>query len=265
MATRAAVLLCLIVVVMPGFSDDPKPTAQREFYFTRVMYTDIYGRGPNGGLAGFRGFGRGGAWMTDTWNADYKYMWGIQRMTNVQLHMEPHPLPVMDPDLFKYPYTYAVEVGQMELSLPEAARLREYLLRGGFWHCDDFWGLQQWAQFAAQMKKVFPDRPIEELPMTHEIFHTFFDIDRVLQVPNVRYGEEYTRSGGRSRTWEQPSDTKPRVLGISDDNGRLMVLITYKSDLGDAWEWMDDPGYPAVFTGYAYRLGMNSIVYAMTH
>ncbi len=106
MATRAAVLLCLIVVVMPGFSDDPKPTAQREFYFTRVMYTDIYGRGPNGGLAGFRGFGRGGAWMTDTWNADYKYMWGIQRMTNVQLHMEPHPLPVMDPDLFKYPYIY---------------------------------------------------------------------------------------------------------------------------------------------------------------
>jgi len=123
----------------------------------------------------------------------------------------------------------------------------------------------RWAQFAAQMKKVFPDRPIEEPPMTHEIFHTFFDIDRVLQVPNVRYGEEYTRSGGRSRTWEQPSDTKPRVLGISDDNGRLMVLITYNSDLGDAWEWMDDPGYPAVFTGYAYRLGMNSIVYAMTH
>ena len=80
--------------------------------------------------------------------------------------------------------------------------------------------------------------------MTHEIFHTFFDIDRVLQVPNVRYGEEYTRSGGRSRTWEQPSDTKPRVLGISDDNGRLMVLITYNSDLGDAWEWMGRPPVP---------------------
>jgi len=153
----------------------------------------------------------------------------------------------------------------MELSEEEAARLREYLLRGGFWHVDDFWGLQQWNQFARQMKKVFPDREIQELPLTHEIFHIFFNIDRVLQVPNVRLGEYYTMSGGRSQTWEQPSDTEPRVLGISDDTGRLMVLITYNSDLGDAWEWMDDPEYPALFTGYAYRLGMNSIIYAMTH
>lgn len=203
--------------------------------------------------------------MTDTWNADCKYMWGIQRMTNVHLSTDPHPLPIMDPDLFKYPYIYAVEVGQMELSMEEAARLREYLLRGGFLHCDDFWGLAQLSQFERQMKKVFPGRQLEELPITHEVFHTFFDIDQVLQVPNVRSGEEYTRSGGRTPTWEQPSDTKPRVLGIADDAGRLMVFVTYNSDLGDAWEWMDDPEYPALFTGYAYRLGMNSIIYAMTH
>ena len=266
MGIRAVVLLSLIVLVMTAFSDDPKPGDQPEFYFTRLAYTDIYGRGPNNaGLAAFRAFGRGGAWMTDAWAADNKYMWGIQRMTNVKLYMQPHPLPIMDPDLFKFPYIYAVEVGQMELSAPEAARLREYLLRGGFWHCDDFWGTRQLEQFVAQMKKVFPDRQMEELPITHEIFHTFFDVDRVVQVPNVSLGDLYTRSGGTTRTWEQPSDTKPRVFGISDDHGRLMVLITYNSDLGDAWEWMDDPDYPALFTGYAYRLGMNSIIYAMTH
>jgi hypothetical protein len=268
MIIRAAVLLCVITVVMPLFSNDPNPDLANppEFYFTRLIYTDIYGRGSGGGgLPSFRGFGRGGAWMTDAWDADNKYMWGIDRMTNVKLSRDPHPMGILDPDLFKFPYIYAVEVGQMELSTQEAARLREYLLRGGFWHVDDFWGLQQFAQFQRQMKKVFPDRAMEELPLTHEIFHTFFDIDGVLQVPNVRYGEAFTQSGGRTPTWEQRSDTNPRVFGISDDYGRLMVLITYNSDLGDAWEWMDDPEYPALFTGYAYRVGMNSIVYAMSH
>jgi hypothetical protein len=72
-------------------------------------------------------------------------------------------------------------------------------------------------------------------------------------------------TNGRWPTWEQRDDTVPRVRGISDDNGRLMILMTYNSDLGDAWEWMDDPLYPSKFTSYAYRLGMNSIIYTMTH
>jgi len=203
--------------------------------------------------------------MTDTWDADYQYMGGIQRLTNTRVYLKPHPLSIMDPALFKYPYIYAVEVGQMELTPQEADRLREYLLRGGFWHCDDFWGLRQWNQFARQIKKIFPDREIVDLPLTHEIFHTFYDIDQILQPPNDGLGRQYTYSGGRTQTWEQPDDTEPRVRRISDDRGRLMVLITYNSDLGDAWEWMDDPDYPAKFTGYAYRLGMNSIIYAMTH
>ena len=282
MTIRTVLLLCLVLLVLPAFSDGPKPSdPQPEFFFTRLAYNDIYGRGPDGnestselfkafpdggnGFGGFFGRRGGGAWLTDTWAADYKYMWGIQRMTNVRLYMEPHPLPIMSRDLFKFPYIYAVEVGQMELNDEEAQRLREYLLRGGFWHCDDFWGLRQFTQFKRQMDKVFPDRRMEVLPITHEIFHTFFDIDKVVQVPNVRNGENWKLSGGRTPTWEQPDDTEPRVLGISDDAGRLMVLITYNSDLGDAWEWMDDPNYPAAFTGYAYRLGMNSIIYAMTH
>jgi hypothetical protein len=279
MLKHAALIVGVIVMVVPARSDlPPKPSdEQPEFYFTRLMYTDTRGRGPRPGQPppstdfehghglGDRLSGFYGAWMTDTWDADYQYMWGIQRLTNTKLSMTPHPLPIMDPDLFKYPYIYAVEVGQMELSDREAARLREYLLRGGFWHCDDFWGLRQSNQFERQMKKIFPDREIVDIPLTHEIFHVFYDINEVLQPPNVGLGEIYTRSGGQTRTWEQPDDTEPRVRGVFDDAGRLMVLITYNSDLGDAWEWMDDPEYPARFTGYAYRLGMNSIIYAMTH
>jgi hypothetical protein len=263
MIFRGSVLLVLLLLILPAFSEDgPRMTKQPEFYFTRLMYPDVFGGGRSS--ANYLRLTRG-RWTTDAWDADFKYMWGIQRLTNVSLSGEPHPMALMDPDLFEYPYIYAVEVGGMELQQEQADRLREYLLRGGFLHCDDFWGLEQLRQFTGEIRKVFPDRAMEELPMTHEIFHTFFDIDRVLQVPNVRNGDAYTRSGGRTPTWEQPSDTRPRVMGISDDAGRLMVLITYNSDLGDAWEWMDDPDYPALFTGYAYRLGMNSIIYAMTH
>ena len=281
MAMRAVLLVCLILLVLSAFrafSDGPGHVeTQPEFYFTRLMYTDTRGRGPRPGQAApstdfEHGHGLGdqlswflGAWMTDTWDADYQFMWGVQRLTNARMHMKPHPMRIMDPDLFKYPYVYAVEVGQMELKQEEAERLREYLLRGGFWHCDDFWGLRQWGQFARQVKKIFPEREIVEIPLTHEIFHTFYDIDQVLQPPNDGLGRYYTYSGGRTRTWEQPDDRDPHVRGVFDDKGRLMILITYNADLGDAWEWMDDPDYPAKFTGYAYRLGMNAIIYAMTH
>jgi len=270
-------LLYLIFVVLPAFSDGPAVSdRQPEFYFTRLMYTDTRGRGPYPGEPPPTQFPHGhglgdaltrffGAWMTDTWDADYQYMWGLQRLTNIRLHMEPHPMSIMDPNLFKFPYVYTVEVGQMELSQGEAQRLREYLLRGGFWHCDDFWGLRQWAQFERQIRKIFPDREIVDLPLTHEVFHTFFDIHQILQPPNDGNAREYTYTNGQWPTWEQADDTAPRVRGISDDKGRLMVLITYNADLGDAWEWMDDPDYPAKFTTYAYRLGVNSVIYAMTH
>src|SRR5437016_12343693 len=170
MAIRAAWLVCLILVVLPAFSDGPGPgpsDAQPEFYFTRLMYTDTRGHGPRPGQevpsTDFEhGHGLGdrlswflGAWMTDTWDADYQYMGGIQRLTNTRVYLKPHPLSIMDPALFKYPYIYAVEVGQMELTPQEADRLREYLLRGGFWHCDDFWGLRQWNQFAGKIKRIF--------------------------------------------------------------------------------------------------------------
>jgi hypothetical protein len=152
-----------------------------------------------------------------------------------------------------------VEPGWLYFSDKEAKRLREYLLRGGFLHLDDFWGLEQKQNIFDELEKVFPDRPITRIPLSHSVFHTFFDIDEILQTPNQGYGCD----GGP--TWEQSDDKNPDIFGITDDDGRLMVVITYNTDLGDAWEYMDLACYPERYSHYAIRMALNLMVYAMTH
>ena len=147
----------------------------------------------------------------------------------------------------------------MYFSNEDAARMREFLLRGGFLYVDDFWGPDQLGNFREQIEKVFPEYKLERLQLNHQLFHTFFDIDEILQPPNQRAG----CNGGP--TWEDDRDRDPVVFGISDEKGRLMVVATYNADLGDAWEYMDLPCYPAKFSGYAYRMGLNVMIYAMTH
>jgi len=249
MAKKLIPLFVLFVLVSRIRADDPPKKDAPEFVFARLIYSS--------GLRGFRG--GGGSWRTDYPEADFKFMYGIKRLSGVKVQEEENPVGIMDAKLFTYPYVYAVEVGRMNLSMPEAEQLREYLLRGGFLHADDFWGLYELQNFVDQMRKVFPDRKLEELPLNHEIFHTFFDVDTVMQIPNV---SNACRGG---RTWENSTDIKPRILGIKDDTGRIMVVVTYNSDLGDAWEWMDEPCYPEFFSGQSYRMGLNFIIYAMSH
>jgi len=271
---KTVLSLLIIAAVGAGFiwwsvsanSADDVP----EFYFTRLVYTDNGQRGwtmpkPNEEFECWE-FGtetyfprQGWGWATDYPGADCKFMGGISRLSKVRVHPHPNATRIMDENLFTFPYVYAVEVGGMHLSNPEAARLREYLLRGGFLHADDFWGRWELNNFVVQMRKVFPDRQLEQLPLTHEVFHTFFDVDEIMQIPNVGSG---CRGG---RTWESGDDIVPRIFGISDDNGRLMVAVTYNSDLGDAWEYMDMECYPEKFSGFAYRVGLNLMIYAMTH
>lgn len=274
---KTAFLLLLVLLAAVSFVSlsaalPDSPVIPPEFYFTRLVYSEngfrrAFGTMPKPSrqftcpeFGGGRFFPRQGwGWATDYPGADCKFMGGVHRLTGIRVHPDPNVIAIMDEDLFKFPYVYAVEVGGMYLSDREAARLREYLLRGGFLHVDDFWGLWQKANFEAQIRKVFPDRPIERLPPTHEVFHTFFDIDTVMQIPNRGNG----CFGGP--TWEQRDDIEPRIYGISDDMGRLMVVITYNSDLGDAWEYMDLACYPEKYSGQAYRMGLNFMIYAMTH
>jgi hypothetical protein len=272
---NAALSLLLILItglsVVALSSVLPDSSAEADFYFTRLMYTENSRRDFGFTMARPRQFtcpefgGRnffprqGWGWATDYPGADCKFMGGVNRLTGIRVHPDPNVIGIMDHNLFEFPYVYAVEVGGMFLNDMEAARLREYLLRGGFLHVDDFWGLREKANFESQIRKVFPDRSLERLPLTHEVFHTFFDVDQVMQIP----GQGDACGGGP--TWQRSDDTMPAILGIADDAGRLMVMVTYNSDLGDAWEYMDLPCYPEMYSGQSYRLGINFMIYAMTH
>jgi hypothetical protein len=271
---KTAVLLMLVLIV--AFSTvwlstviADTPDDYPEFYFTRLVYREngrgrfTLGKPPQFTCPEFGG-GRffpqqGWGWATDYPGGDCKFMGAVDRLTEIRVHHDPNVVAIMDDELFEYPFVYAVEVGGMFLSDPEAARLREYLLRGGFLHVDDFWGLREKANFVEQIRKVFPDRPLVPLALNHEVFHTFFDVGQIIQIPNRGNGcEGY-------QTWESRDDKEPVVYGIEDDSGRLMVVVTYNSDLGDAWEYMDLQCYPALYSGAAYRMGLNFMVYAMTH
>lgn len=278
---KTKLILVLLLIVGAGFAIaaefDESNEENPEFYFTRLRYREN-GMRRGGGIFGLGGtmpkpapfrcpeFGggnffpvQGWGWGTDYPGGDCKFMGGVHRLTGLPVYPHPNVVDIMEPDLFKYPYLYIVEPGGLFFTDEEADRLREYFDRGGFLHVDDFWGLWQRSNFEREIRKVFPDRRMEVLPLSHEIFHTFFDIEQLIQIPN--------RGNGCSGPpyWEQGDDREHRIYGISDDNGRVQVVVTYNADLGDAWEYMDLACYPQVLSGQAYRLGLNFMIYAMTH
>ncbi|MGB8477899.1 MAG: DUF4159 domain-containing protein, partial [Acidobacteriaceae bacterium] len=143
------------------------------------------------------------------------------------------------------------------LTNEQAAKLREYLLRGGFFMCDDFHGTQEWAGFMASMSRVFPDRAVVDIPDSDPIFHTIYDLDKRFQVPGLQYVYSH-------RVYEKDG-TQPRWRGIYDDHGRLMVAICHNMDLGDSWEHADNPEYDEKFSSLGMKIAVNYVTYAMTH
>ena len=237
--------LALTALVAAGDDLNGAPSwPTEEFHFVR-MYYDGGGR-----------WGRGG-WLTDYPEAEYHFTMGVRRLSRVDIGEQARMLEVTDDTIFDYPWLYAVEVGRWYLDDHEAARLREYLLRGGFLMTDDFHGSRQWESFMESMRRVFPDRPIVEIADSDEVLHVLYDVDERIQIPGIsplRYGVTYEQDG-----------VTPHWRGIYDDDGRLMVAINFNMDLGDAWEHADDPRYPEAYTGLAYRFAVNYVVYAMTH
>ncbi len=225
--------------------------AAYNFYFARAAYSGT-------SLWGYA------SWSVDFPKADRQFLLGVRRLVEtLDLYPFENAMLLDSERLREFPFLYAVEVGHMVLSPAEREGLRNYLLSGGFLMVDDFWGSEQWRQFELQMKQVLPGYAIEPLPLDHPLFHTFYEIPRVIQVPNLALARDF-REGRSTQTWEEDGYVA-EVLGIFDQNRRLMVAINWNCDLGDAWEWAESYEYPLEFSTYAYQIGVNTIVYAMTH
>ncbi len=253
-----------VYVPMEGYDDIPLPPDYQvpaDFIFARLMYPQH----PN---ARFGRWGRsGGAWREGytSWTQDYPradrhFLMALRRLTRVNVRSVEQPVNLEDgEDVFNWPWLAAGEMGDWQLTPEMAKQLREYLLRGGFLMLDDFWGPDEYERFDESMKMVFPDRQIVEIDDADPVFHAVYDLSDRYQI----LGQWALRGGGQYN--QRVAGTRDQWLGIYDDHHRLMVVMDFNSDVGDSWEWADSPYYPEPFSALGMRIGVNYVVYALTH
>lgn len=239
----------------PDFKEDV-------FSFARLQYVaqyDKYGRGNT--YAEKR-------WLIDFPACDLDLSYRLQQMTAIKVDPDGRVVKISDTNVFNYPFLYLIEPGRGFLSDAEIPLMRNYLLNGGFLMVDDFWGDREWENFTEELERLFPaaqfpNQRVSDLPLEHPVFHTVFDLKEKPQVPGI---DHFLRWG---RSYERPFDNGEEVhyRGIHDDKGRLMILICHNTDLGDGWEREgDNEEYFRKFSEpKAFPMGINAIVYAMTH
>ncbi len=220
------------------------------FTFARVRYSSYW---------------HGAKWATDYPESDYNFSYRLQELTSFEVAPDPVVVDLTDEDLFQYPFLYMIEVGDLVFDEEEVKALRSYLLRGGFLMVDDFWGDDEYANFEYEIGRVFPDRPLQDIPFKHPIFQDgIFELDCKPQIPSINVALRGRRQG---ITWERPDAREPRYQAIVDDRGRIMCIVCHNTDLGDGWEREgENKWYFENFSEpYAYPLGINIVFYAMTH
>jgi len=245
------IVLATLLLVLAPETGLPQALQNDAFTFVRLKYS-----------SGRYSYGFRMRFQSDSWEVDYptaeeNFVRGLKEITRVPISDQALAISLTDPQLFDYPFAYILEVGYLQLSQQEADSLREWCLRGGFLMIDDFHGSAQWENFIYEFSKVFPDRSPVELKPDHPIFHCYFDFDHYPQVPGLGPILRHT-------TFEYDG-RYPHCLGIFDDDNRLMVLINFNVDIGDSWEHAADRRYPEFYSMIGYRLGVNYVIYAMTH
>ena len=222
-----------------------------EWVFARLMYPSI-------GWGGAWQYG-GTSWTIDYPRGDRHIAALVRRLSIIDARSVEQPVNLDDgDDVFNWPWLYAVEVGQWDLTDSQAAQLREYLLRGGFLMVDDFHGSQEWTIFVESMRRVFPDRPIVDLPDDDPIFHTFWDLEERQQIPGLQYvysGRPYEHDGFDGALARRSTTTRAASWSRS----------------ATTWTWATPsstptrPQYPEELSAVAMRTFLNYIIYAMTH
>jgi hypothetical protein len=252
-----------------NFKLPPDYQVNAEWVRARLRYPDIVGYPNNLRLSLNDGRPFPGYWTMDYPRSDRHLLAGVRRLTRIDTRSveQVADLDGSD-DIYNWPTLYAVEVGHWDLPEEQAAQLREFLLRGGFLMVDDFHGsdardheqgINEWEIFTASLSRVFPDRPIEDIPDNDPIFHTISDLTDRFQVP----GAQFFESG---ITYEKGATGKvPHWRCVRDDKGRILVAICHNMDLGDAWEVSDEPRYPEKWASLAYRIAVNYFIYDLSH
>lgn len=201
------------------------------------------------------------SWTIDYPLGDRKFSRLLRRLTTIDVRAVEQPVDLDDgEDVFDWPFLVASNVGSWDLTESQAAKLRDYLLRGGFLLCDSFFGSREWQGFERTLRKVFPDRPIQELADNDPIFTPFYDLSKRQQVRNMRSIRRNGLNGGY-----RADGATPHWRAILDDEGRVMVMITFNNDLGDSWQYADDPQYPQEDSNLGIRLAVNFALYDLTH
>ena len=261
----------ILVALLAGVSDGEAQRRGRFMSSVRMAeVTDSDGAFHFCRAAYRSGRGDGGGWGVDYPQADVNLSIRLSELTRTPVsfdtNRDPNHLVVRltDEALFQCPFVMMTEVGATYFDDEEVEKLRAYLLKGGFLWADDFWGSYAWQSWENQIRRVFPSGqyPIVELPLDHPLFRTHFVVQKVPQIPSINY---WMGSGGD--TSERGADSAtPTARAIFDEGGRMMVLMTHNTDVGDSWEREgDDPNYFYHFAVDGYAVGINVVLYSMTH
>ena len=236
-----------------GFADP----SGRSFTFCRVQYTQV------------RREALGQGWRTDYPDADRNLMLRLSQLTTTPIRTNSRGRPehlvvhFTDDELFQCPFIFMSDVGTMELSSDEAERLRKYLTRGGFLWVDDFWGGYAWDNWVREISKALPagEYPIADIPPGHTIYNALYRVYDVPQVPSIQF---WRRGQGTSERGS--GSAVPHLRGIRDLQGRIIVLMSHNTDIADGWEREgEDEEFFFAFSPKAYALGINIILYTLTH
>jgi hypothetical protein len=230
------------------------------WHFCRLMYRQV------------RAQQRGLGWGTDYPNADINFSIRLSELTKTQVGIqgnqqrEPNHLVVRptDPDLYMCPFVMASDPGSAGFSPEDAEGLRDYLLKGGFLWVDDFWGPWAWEAFADEIGKALPrgEYPITEIGRDHPIYRMLYTISEIPQVPSMQF---WRMTGGATSEMDEYS-AKAQMAAILDKQGRIMVLMTHNTDIADSWEReADDPEFFFNFSPNGYAVGVNAVLYSMSH